>query len=86
MIKSKIKNYFFNGGLKDIIGLVVQLIIYLVIIGFFAGKFSTENNQLQARVCEIERKQEYLEEIKIRLTALEQNQQRILEILQGRYK
>jgi len=86
MIKNKIKNYFFNGGLKDVIGLMIQLIVYLVILGFFVGRFTTENNQLQARVCEIERKQEYLEEIKIRLTALEQNQQRILEILQGRYK
>ena len=86
MIKAKIKTYFSNGGMKDVIGIAIQLIIYLMILGFFAGRFSSENDQLQARVCEMEKKQTYFEEIKVRLTALEQNQQRILEILQGKYK
>lgn len=85
-MRSRLKEYFSNGGIKDVIYVLVQFVVYLIVIGFFAGKFTSENYQLQARVCEIEKKQEYLEEIKIRLTALEQNQERILEILQGKYK
>ena len=83
---TEIKKYFKNGGLKDIIQLSIQLLVYLIILGFFAGKIYYSNNELQARVNKLEQKQECLEEIKIRLKAVEENQERILEILQGKYK
>jgi len=86
MEMTKIRGYFKNGGLKDIIQLSIQLLVYLIILGFFAGKIYYSNNELEARVNKLEQKQECLEEIKIRLKAVEENQERILEILQGKYK
>ena len=83
---SKIKFYLTNGGLKDIVQLGVQLLVYLIILGFFAGKIYYSGNELETRIDKLEKKQECLEEIKIRLKAVEENQERILEILQGKYK
>ncbi|HPO91341.1 MAG TPA: hypothetical protein PLJ44_09560 [Victivallales bacterium] len=86
---SKIKFYLTNGGLKNIIELGVQLLVYILIITFFMGKSYTNFLSLQHRVEKIEtadeQQQECLQEIKMRLTALEENQERILEILQGKY-
>ncbi len=82
----KIKKYLTNGGKRSIIEIVIQILIYIIILSFFAGRVYSEKKEMYERINRLEQKQECLEEIKIRLKALEENQQRILEILQGKYR
>lgn len=84
---SPIKRFLANGGLRRSLEIAIQLIIYLLILSFLLGKNKSEFDIIKDRVQKIEYDyQVNLVDIKERLARVEENQKRILEILQGRYK
>lgn len=90
----KITEYWQNGGKKEILKHLIQIIVYvgvgIFILGKFVGSEKVEKQSQNRRITQLEIRQqkseENINELLQRMARVETNTNRILEILQGKYK
>jgi len=87
-MKDKFLRYIQNGGKKEIayLSIILYLLIYVVRISFGSGIYISQIKINSRDILDIKTKISVLDSIQKKLSKLEANQERILEILQGKYK
>lgn len=91
---TKIRQYLVNGGAKEIKGWFIQFVITFItlifLLGVFKGSYDVSRSNTEDRIKKLEDKQgkfeDCMREVLERVSRIEANQERILEILQRKYK
>ena len=86
-MREKFLRYIQNGGKKEIayLSIILYLLIYVVKLSFGSGIYVSQIKTNLQDIQELKEKISVVEEIQRDIAQLKTNQERILEILQGKY-